>query len=373
MRTERYQLIETIGYSIDPIQVARVEGALRYSGLASAVRNSMATPQTVDLRRLFPGLIFHGRVKFKISASQKQLFLSGSNGASRDPESLCECADVGNGIGPVKAGEMEPGEENSDRTEGEAILVAGIKLGGPSSIDPAFVVGRMREQGEGDNGVFMPVSMVKSLVDGPFAGVRFDLREEGFIGWKASTFIDISKVDFTPEPEQGRLFVTLVFRVEINGSLYVDMGKLGKIRVTNFSGEQSRPSSNTVNVGFYAVFRTGEVFLKPVLKGITLGNFDVHMQIFTLLGTPFGTSGVLIGYILDKILGQLVAWEIPIHLERELRAYMARAMFPILDAYYSAQIEGLQKGRRSLAIRDLGVLYNGRKEKGFLFSSGVLR
>lgn len=357
---------------LDPIEVARVEGMLRYSGLASVVRNSMAAPRTVDLRRLFPGIVFHGRIEFRVSTDGEQLFVTGSNGATRRPESHCECADVGDGIGPVNPGKIESEGEDTDQSEATSHLVAGITLGGPSSVNADSVVGT-RGSGQGANGLFMPASMAMGLVGGPFPGVRFDLGDEGFIGWKAAAFIDFSKPNFKLDPEHGRLLVTLSCRVEIYGGIHVDLGKLGKIRVTTFSVEQAGSGSNTVTIGFHAAVQAGELFLKPVLEDVSIGNFDVHMQIVTLLGTPFGAPGAVIGFIVDKILGQLIAWQIPIRLDRELRNYMARTMFPIMDAYYSAQIEGLQRRRDWKGdIRNLGALYSGAAERGFLFSSGPI-
>lgn len=360
-------------HRLDPIEMARVEGMLRYSGLVSAVRSSVATLRAVDLRHLFPGIIFQGRIELEISSDKKQLFVTGSGGATRRPESRCECADVGDGIGPVNPGTIEPRTANdSDQTDVESAPVARIEIGGPSRIKADSVIGSKRLQGEGDNGLFMPVGMAKDLVDGPFPGIRLNFRDEGFVGWKAAAFIDFSFLDFERQPKHGRFFVTLGFRVEINGSLHVDLGKLGKIRVTTFSGGQKRPESNTVKIGFHAMIRAGELFLKPVLEEVSFGDFEVHMPFFRPLGTLFGTKGAVIGFILDKILGQLIAWQIPIRLERELRTYMASAMFPVMDAYYSAQIEGIQKRRGWQGdIRKLAALYNGRKEGGFLFSSGV--
>ena len=357
-------------HGIDPLEMTHIEGMLLYGGLASVVRVSMAKPQAVDLPRLFPGIVFQGRIEFEISTDQKQLFVTGRRGATRHPESHCECADVGDGIGSVNRGEFVRKAEGSNRNE--HVPFAGITLHGPSSVKADSVVGKRRLKREGDNGLFMPVRMAESLVNGPFPGVRFDLRDEGFIGWKAAAFIDVSDFDFEPYPTQGRFQVTLEFRVEIYGSVHIDLGKLGRIRVTTFEGEQDAAGSNSVKIGFYAVIRAGELLLKPVLEDISFGEFDIHMKLFTLVGTPFGTKGAVIGFILDRIIGELIAWQIPIRLERELRAYMARPMFPIMDAYYSAQIEGLQKTNGGTGnIQLLHALYTGCADRGFLFSTGI--
>lgn len=365
-------------YSLDCIEAARVEGMLLYSGLATAIRNSLATPQAVDLTKLFPGIVFQGRIKFMMSNDGTQLFVTGDGGAARRPESHCECADVGDGIGPLKPGELKRKGSNSGQAEDIMPVdetktpIGGITLRGPSSVKAASVVSKRRSRDVGENGLFMPVGMAHGLVDGPFPGVRIDLGDDGFIGWKAAAFLDVSDFKFTPEPDQGRFFVTLEFRVEIHGSVHIDLGKLGKIRVTTFSAEQDRPGANRVKIGFHAVLRAGELLLKPVLEDITFDDFDVSMRLFTLIGTPFGTKGAVIGFILDRILSQLVAWKIPVELERQLRAYMARPMFPIMDAYYSAQIEGLQRiaGYKG-NVKNLHALYTGHTEKGFLFSSGI--
>lgn len=357
-------------YGLDEIEVARVEGMLLYSGLASSVRNSMATARTVNLSRLFPGITFHGRLEFDLSSDGKSLFIRGSGGSERRLESKCECADVGNGMGPVRSGSINS-EWNNGLSEPENGFdsVATITIGGPSKIDNIDTILGRRGLGEGDNGMFMPISMARSLIDGPFPGVRLDLRDDGFVGWKAVAFIDIDNFHFTPDPQHGRFFVTLKFRVEMYGSVHVDLGKMGKIRVTEFSAEQDGSGDNAVTIGFYFVIGTGGLFIKPILEKISFGEFEVYPGVFKLLGTPFGTKGAVVGFILDRILGQLIEKQIPIYLERELRTYMAGAMFPIMDAYYSAEIDGLQ--RRYRGILPLMALYDGDEEKGFLLSSSI--
>ncbi len=366
-------------HDLDCTEVARVEGMLLSGGIETVVRNCMAARQTVDLTKLFPGIIFQGRIKFGISSDQKQLFVTGDGGAARRPESHCECADVGDGIGPLKPGELKRKGSNSGQAEDIMPVdetktpIGGIKLRGPSSVKADTVLkGKKRSRGEGNNGLFMPVDMARGLVEGPFPGVRIDLKDDGFIGWKAAAFLDVSHFGFNAEPDEGRFFVTLKFRVEIHGSIHIDLGKLGKIPVATFSAEQDGPGANSVKIGFHAALRAGELLLKPVLERISFGEFDVSMTLGTLVGTPFGTKGAVIGFILDRILSQLVAWQIPVKLERQLKTYMARPMFPIMDAYYSAQVEGLQeiagyKGN----VEMLYALYTGHTDNGFLFSSGT--
>lgn len=63
----------------------------------------------------------------------------------------------------------------------------------------------------------------------------------------------------------------------------------------------------------------------------------------------------------------IVASQIPFHLDLELRTYMGRLIFPILEARYAAEIAGAD--RRSVPPA-LMALYAGGSG-GFLFSVGI--
>jgi hypothetical protein len=171
--------------------------------------------------------------------------------------------------------------------------------------------------------------------------------QDGFIGWKAAAFVDFSRFHLSADAPHGRFYVELDYRIEVYGSVHVDLGKLGKIRDTDFSAEQSGPDANRIKIGCYFVIGTKGIYLKPVLEDLSIEKFEVFLRLGTLAGTPFGKWGAVIGYIFDVILGKLIALQIPIHLDLELRKYMAKMMFTIFDAYYAAEIEGLirQRGR----------------------------
>ena len=259
-------------YGLDRDAATRVEGMLLYSGLATALSKTISYPHVIDLRRLFPGVIFQGRLEFEISADRHYLFLKGANGVERRPESICGCGDVGNGIGPVNPGELRPAPQPDPRRG-----IGTITIGGPSPVVASPAILGRRRQGEGDSGFYMPTVMARAIVDGPFPGFRLDISDNGFIGWKAAAFVDFSKLDFTPEPQLGRFLVELHFRVEVYGSVHVDLGKLGKIRVTDFSAKQTGPGVNLVKVGFYAVIGTKGIYIKPVVEDVHFDPFQVSL------------------------------------------------------------------------------------------------
>jgi hypothetical protein len=115
----------------------------------------------------------------------------------------------------------------------------------------------------------------------------------------------------------------------------------------------------------YVVIGGKGVYLKPILEDLHFERFEVSLLLGTLIGTCFGTAEAVVGFIFDKILGQLIASQIPLHLDVALRDSMAKIIFPILEAHYAAQIAGLY--RRGLV--PLEALYASGPE-GFLFSSG---
>jgi len=215
----------------------------------------------------------------------------------------------------------------------------------------------------------MPNAVAKAIVQGPFPGVRLDIRDNGFIGWKAAAFLDFSGFTFTPDPAMGRFYVELQFRVEVYGSIHVDLGKLGKIRVTAFSAEQAAPGVNFAKIGFYIVIGTSGLYLKPVLEDLHFDPFQVFLRIGTLVGTPFDGWGAVIGFIFDQILAMIIGYQIPMHLDHTVRDYMAKVMFTLVEANYAAELEGLLPQNE---ISWLSAAYDGGPE-GFLFSVGALK
>lgn len=349
-------------HSLDAVEATRIEGMLLYSGLQSAIAKCFADTHKIDLIRLFPGVVMTGPLDIAISSDQQSLFIKSGQGLVRSPDSSCECADVGNGIGAVKPGTGTP-TPNAD----PAGPVGEITLGGPQAVNIADVDLGRRRKGEGPNGIFIPTRAMSASVDGPFPAVRFDVRDNGFIGWKAAAIIDFSNFVFTPDPGMGRFYVDLDFRAEVYGSVHVDLGKLGKIRVTEFSAEQAGPGANKIRIGAYLVIGSSGVFIKPVLEEVNIGKFEVNLRIGTIVGTPFGGWGMVIGFIFDKILGAVIAAQIPWRIDAALREYMGRMMWKLLDASYSSEIAGVWSPHARLEAR-----YDGGA-KGFLISSEVDR
>lgn len=353
-------------YGLDLDTVTRIEGMLLYGGLATTIAKSVSTPQAIDLSRLFPGVRFVGAITFLISSDSRFLFLKPAQGFAKSPD-ICECADIGDGIGPVDPGTITPIPVPNDPGKDS---VGTIGIGGPKPVTPTPAMLGLRRPGEGDAGFYMPNKVAQKVtIDGPFPGFRVDLSDNGFIGWKAVGFVDFDPrgFKFEPDPAHGRIYITLTFRVECYGSVHVDLGKLGKIRVTNFSAEQAKPGANFVKIGVYLVLGTKGVYLKPILEDADFGKFDVFLTLGTLVGTPFGGWGAVIGFIFDKILGELIAMQIPVHLNLAIREAMAKMIFPIIEANYAAEIEGSLK----VPPRPLAALYAGDKATGFLFSTGI--
>lgn len=347
-------------HSLDRETVVRIEGMLLFSGLATAFSKMLANPHSVSLRELFPNVRFTGRIESQVSADAQYLFLKGAQGVAVPPDVACTCGDVGNGIGPVQPG-TATGDPNADPASGS---VGELTIGGPTKVDPNNppILGR-RRRGEGDSGLYLSSDAAFSLAQGPYPGVRVDISDNGFIGWKAAGFVDFSGASFTMDAPRGRFFVDLQFRIEVYGSLHIDLGKLGKIRVTDFSAEQAGPGGNSVRVAFYVVLGSAGLFLKPVLEDVSFSPFEVNLRVGTLIGTPFGVWGAVIGFIFDKILGGLIGSRTPDALDLELRRYMAKVMIPLLSATYAGQLAGLRWPHQ------LSALFEG-DSNGLLLSVG---
>jgi hypothetical protein len=166
----------------------------------------------------------------------------------------------------------------------------------------------------------------------------------------------------------GRIIVSFDFRLEVYGSVHVDLGKFGKVRVTAFSAEQDKPGGNHCEIDLYLVVGTKGIYLKPVLEDLTFSQFHVSLVLGTLIGTPFGGWGAVIGFIFDQILSKLIEHDLPLELDKKMREYMAKAIFPLLDANYALALADevpIPKGKA------VGALFDG-SSTALLASAGLI-
>lgn len=347
-------------HTLDSELVTRIEGMLLYGSLLSSLEKTLSVPEPIDVARLFPGVTFVGALSLGTSSDDGYLFITGSDGILKKAD--CDCAIV-DGLGTTKPGEIvaNPG---ADVENGQS--AGTISIGGPGPIaNPNDLLGK-RNRGHADIGLFVPNEMAKAIVEGPFPAFRVDARDNGTIGWKAAALVDFADMRFDFQPQIGRIGIELDFRAEVYGSIHIDLGKLGKIRVTNFSAEQKGPGVNTIVIGIYLVLGTEGLYLKPIVEDVRFGSFEVFLRLGTLIGSPWGTWGAVNGYIFDVILGALIASQIPLKLEKEIRDYMAKIMVVLIDRAYSTELTGLaMKGRPDLHCAQ----FDGGAG-GFLFSIG---
>ncbi|PVE61984.1 hypothetical protein DC415_23840, partial [Agrobacterium tumefaciens] len=279
-----------VQYDLDRDKVTRIEGMLIYGGVQSIFAKALGQANAIELHRLFPSVKFAGRIVLDVAAKGGHLLIRGDKASNVDQSQACDCEDVGDGIGEIGKGHL--GNENDP----------GFQLGLSTPVNDVDKILGRRRPGEGDIGLYIPNETAEGIVSGVYPAVRIDLEDNGFIGWKAAAIVDFSNVSFQPDWDYGRFYVTIDFRAEVYGSVRVDLGKLGKIRVTSFDTTQPGAGGNRVKVGFYFVVGTKGIYLKPVLEEVTFDKFEVHLNVGTLVGTPFGAWGAVIGFIFDRIL-----------------------------------------------------------------------
>jgi hypothetical protein len=342
--------------ALDAEHVTRVEGMLVYGALATAFSQALNGKHEISLRRLFPNISLIGSPRYAISSDKKYLYIKASQGLELSEKS-CECRDAGDGFGRVKPGELTADNSADPDTQ----PIGTITFGGPTPVNPNSISGR-GFPGQGDVGLYLPSQTLFDLTNGPYPAARFDFGDGGFVGWKAAAFIDFNRAAVDLDGARGRLTLTMEFRAEVYGSVHVDLGKLGKIRVTEFSAEQAGPGANNFQIGFYLVVGTQGIYLKPVLEQVNISGFSVNLRIFTLLGTPFGAKGAVVGFVLDRILSQLIGSQIPDKLDLELRRYAAKTMIPLIQPRVAAELAGIK-------TLQLAPRYDG-DQKGILVSVG---
>jgi hypothetical protein len=311
------------GLGLDPIEAARVEGVLAYSGIQSLVAMSVSTPREIDLRELFPGMIFHGALRASVvgpaapNGMTALLIIPGQ--ILPDPDAICDCGGVGDGLGPNHPGSATPkGPDNGT-----------INVGGPTvPVNP--VLGR-RQRAIGEAGVYIPRSLADVITTGPYPAVRVDVAGGGFIKWKATAIVDFQKVGIDFDAADGAIVLSLTCRISISGKIQADFGKLGKVTIANFSADQAA-GANHLEIGLYVVIRDGVVYLKPVAGVIDIGPFDVDIHFGSIIG--FGGAGDVLNFIFGTILASIVAHRLPGEMRSKLSDYLAKTSWKLVGIGY---------------------------------------
>lgn len=321
-------LIKQLG--LDESAVARIEGVVAYSGIQTAIATMLKEPHSLSMAALFPGLQLLGPLQSEIANQSKTLVLIPTK-IEQSHEAVCNCADPGDGLGATQPGAGQPNPGNPGGVGGS------ISIGGPTAPTPGSVKLGRRTKGVGDSGLYMPQVMAQAVTDGPFPAISFETRDSGTIGWSADTYVVLKKINLDIDQGRGAIIVELDLQIKLYGSIEFDLGKLGRIRVSDFWVKQ-KPGSKVIIALVVNIDDQGRVYLKPIADRIDIAGFDVLVAIGTLIGSCFGSVGAVIGFIFDTILSRIISWKLPSTIRDGISDYMATTAWKILDVRYLGDV-----------------------------------
>lgn len=308
--------------NIDPVEASRVEGMIAYSGIQTIVSSMLRDRYEISLTELFPGVILLGQISANVIGANEAILIIPDSGLQMQPGSLCECADSFDGIG-----ETMPGSTTS---EGK------ITIGGPTApVDGAVKLGRTAK-GIGDTGLYMPLGLADIITAGPPPITRTNIGQSGFLGWDAQAVVDWKYRTTWFDVARGAIMVRWTARhgaAFVDGNLWVDLGKLGKIDAGSFRAKQ-QPSASTFTVALFPDENAGVATLHPAVEAIDMGDFFIEPDFKDFALLPFKGEAGFIEYIAKFIIYDLVSTNIPIQLTRSLRQYFATISWKILDVGY---------------------------------------
>ncbi|GAB4072244.1 hypothetical protein KHC28_01275 [Ancylobacter sonchi] len=315
--------------NVDRDLAVRVEGTLAYSSIQTMIASMLRDTYAISFISLFPGIVLKGNLNIHVIGAQSTILIVPSAGIARAPGSVCECADVGDGIG-----ENKPGSTNV--TSNDLGNVGTIEIGGPTAPNPSSVPLGRRSRGIGDTGFYFPNLVAKKIVEGPFPLVRVDLSQGGTLKWNAHGVVDFKYNANWFDDALGATLVRLMSfpgDTTFAGNLEVDLGKLGTYKASEFVAHQ-QPGPCEIKIALYPVLRDGTIVFKPVVQSIAIADFYVQITFMSIWASYFGPLGSIIGFIVDMIIGRMVAHNIPIELRRALNNYMSNAAWKIMDVSY---------------------------------------
>lgn len=334
-------------HGVTTAEINRIIGMMAYSTIQVMLSKTLDTSSTVSFDALFPGVVLNGYIESRVLPSgpnTRALVVSGSDGIEVKPGTTCTCADS-DGLGEQTDSQIGYDENAPDGSPAGSITVGGISPVDPNTIPDFHSTG----QGIGWTGIYLPRATADTIVKGPYPGFKVTAGGGGFVNWEASGYVNFSSVKLTSfDAADLSIGLFLRFGVDARGVIRLDFGKLGNPKVGEFWADQVLGVyANTLELRFKPAISDGVVYIKPYIKSMNIGPFQVMVNFFKILGSPFGAKGAIIGFIFDVILSAIFSHNLPIRLRRELAKAFANSQWKLIDlseVLRLRQINGSWKG-----------------------------
>ncbi len=301
------------------LALARLQGLVEGSVAPTVLKNIFSGAPGIDIRSLFPTIVFQGQAE--VAAIQGGLLVIARDGWQLDETQRCPCA------GTVPDITTRPGPAIDIAESGGTVpVVVSIP---PTRVPPWPLETRVAA----DLALYLPHSSLKSITSGPYPAINDFAEDNGFIGW--SFDYSIGFVDAKPSLTDPRATIVLglEFYVTGSGNISVDVPCIGRSTLGMLWATNRVNGSSIVEIGITPRLQAdGRVVLVPELLNLEIKPFKVDCIVIALsLLSYLGPWGTLAAFVLNEVIRQIIAHNLPPKLSAGLRDAMGKQMWTLID------------------------------------------
>ncbi len=308
---------EALGLS--DLDIARLEGLVGGAVAPTAVRKIFSGSPSIDLRSLFPTVVFNGQAE--VTAIADGLLIIARDGWRLDETQRCDCS------APLPDAVLRPLAPTFDSDTAGTLP---IKVNIPPPRNPPWPV---ETPVAADVALYLPQSSVKEITSGPYPAINDFAKDNGFIGWTYDYTIGFVGATPTLSDPRATIVLSIDFYVTGSGSVNVDIPCIGRSTVGMLWATNRGAGASTIEIGITPRLQSdGKIVLTPEILSLSIEPFKVDCIVIALsLLSYFGPWGTLAAFVINEIIRRVIAHNLPPKLNSGLRDAMSKQMWTLLD------------------------------------------
>lgn len=290
---QRQAAIASSGITVDDL--LRVEGSIAFGGSSRLVRSVLGELPPIDLEKLFPAFKFGGDLEFHeirgalIVIPQWFEFI-GNTGCPK-----------------------------GDATDGVEVAVGSPTMGqdGGSWPIPTKLRKAPRRPQPQLSGSLVAAYLPKPILDMQFGKVApaITYRDNGygFIGYHVELSASIQRIAVSIDVAERALRLELSFVASGFARATIDVPCVGRVELAQAHMSLPKPPGvSTVSVLVrLGIDSSGRLIMLTEIERIDLGDAEVNIQLFSKYLGMAGGKAAVIGFIIDAVLGRVIAHNLP--------------------------------------------------------------
>ena len=304
---------------LSELDIARLEGLIEGSIAPTAVRKIFSGSPSIDLRSLFPTVVFNGQAE--VAAIADGLLIIARDGWRLDEAQRCDCG------APLPDAAIKPLQPTFD-SDTAGTLPVQVTI--PPPRNPAWPV---ETAVAADVALYLPQPVVNEITSGPYPAINDFAKDNGFIGWTYDYTIGFVGATPTLSDPRATIVLRIDFYVTGSGSVNVDVPCIGRSTVGMLWATNRENGASTIEIGITPRLQPdGKIVLIPEILSLHIQPFKVDCIVIALsLLSYFGPWGTLAAFAINEIIRRVIAHNLPPKLNSGLRDAMSKQMWTLLD------------------------------------------